>query len=307
MNLERNCIVYQDGRFLLGRRDGQPFLQADGKQYLLSCHPYEPCLYIRDEAGRLAVIHNAFDPDAVLALLAEGRRFSSISGREYDGADFCRLVCFAAGLGNVGIEAAERVFAGEAKRKSPATKTASDNPAFFPGGEAPASPPRCTYVRADPFLDLLAQYPDSAVCFFLVRVEPPQGGLWVHRQALALAFESMYDAWDPQGNWQWDLNRASARRIGAAEFFSDRPEAEGMSYPRAFLDPPHGNAYTAEDFQRLNAALFPRGTEDLELFDWSTDWSDFFDAGHEWWGTLCVTVYDPKLGRVAVILASDTD
>ena len=43
------------------------------------------------------------------------------------------------------------------------------------------------------------------------------------------------------------------------------------------------------------------------MYEWTTDWSDYFDEGREWWGTLCLTVYDKTLGRFAVILASATD
>ena len=39
----------------------------------------------------------------------------------------------------------------------------------------------------------------------------------------------------------------------------------------------------------------------------SIAWSDYFDEGREWWGALCLTVYDETLGRFAVIMASATD
>ena len=61
------------------------------------------------------------------------------------------------------------------------------------------------------------------------------------------------------------------------------------------------------DFDRVNAALFPNGTNELEVYEWTTDWSDYFDEGHEWWGALCFTVYDKTLDRFAVIMASATD
>ena len=75
----------------------------------------------------------------------------------------------------------------------------------------------------------------------------------------------------------------------------------------AFLHPPHGVRYTDADFDRVNAALFPKGTDALEVYRWTTDWSEYFDDGREWWGTLCLTVYDKKPDRFVVILASATD
>ncbi|MBO6002730.1 MAG: hypothetical protein J6P53_04455 [Mailhella sp.] len=56
-----------------------------------------------------------------------------------------------------------------------------------------------------------------------------------------------------------------------------------MPYWHAFLETPHGTACTPDDFRRVNAALFPLGAERLEVCGWSTDWSDHFDGGHEWW------------------------
>ena len=80
-----------------------------------------------------------------------------------------------------------------------------------------------------------------------------------------------------------------------------------MIYRGAFLYPPHGVPYTDADFDRLNAALFPKGKDGLEVYRWTTDWSSYFDDGHEWWGALCLTVYEKSMGRYAVILASATD
>ena len=47
--------------------------------------------------------------------------------------------------------------------------------------------------------------------------------------------------------------------------------------------------------------------EKLIAYSWSTDWSDYFDDGHEWWGASCWSVYDPDRDRIAVISASNTD
>ncbi len=87
---------------------------------------------------------------------------------------------------------------------------------------------------------------------------------------------------------------------------SDYRDGE-LNYRRAFLCPPQESRYTGKDFARVNAALFPQGTDGLEVYVWTTDWSDYFDEGHEWWGALCLTVYDSSMGRFAVIMASATD
>ena len=122
--------------------------------------------------------------------------------------------------------------------------------------------------------------------------------------ALKQAFQTLSeDDWD----CAYDLIAARGKKIGVGELFAPPRKAEELNYRGAFLYPPHGVRYTDADFDRLNAALFPRGTDGLEVYRWTTDWSNYFDDGHEWWGTLCLTVYDKRMGRYAVILASATD
>ena len=45
----------------------------------------------------------------------------------------------------------------------------------------------------------------------------------------------------------------------------------------------------------------------LEIYEWTTDWSDYFDAGHEWYGACCWSVYDRSMDRYVVMLVSATD
>ena len=73
------------------------------------------------------------------------------------------------------------------------------------------------------------------------------------------------------------------------------------------MEPPQGFDATPEDFERVNAALFPKGSDALEVCEWTTDWCNYFDAEHEWWGAACWSVYDRELGRFVVVLASATD
>lgn len=47
--------------------------------------------------------------------------------------------------------------------------------------------------------------------------------------------------------------------------------------------------------------------EDLVIYSWSDDWSSFFDAGKEWWGTYFWTVYNKKNNTIIVIGASESD
>ena len=43
------------------------------------------------------------------------------------------------------------------------------------------------------------------------------------------------------------------------------------------------------------------------IYKWSDDWSNYFDAGKEWWGTYCWTIYNPYNNIITVITGSSTD
>ena len=151
-----------------------------------------------------------------------------------------------------------------------------------------------------PFYSLIAEYSDIALDYFIV-TDKKYRGYVSHKGALKTAFGSLCD------DWTGDPDKAACKGITTGEKFLSEHENGKLNYRKAFLSPPHGNSYTDSDFERVNAALFPNGTDTLEVYEWTTDWSDYFDEGHEWWGTLCLTVYDKTLGRFAVIMASATD
>jgi len=80
-----------------------------------------------------------------------------------------------------------------------------------------------------------------------------------------------------------------------------------VPYWYALMEPIHGRRNRPEDFKKVNEALFPNGTDALDIYEWTTDWSDFFDDGHEWYGACCWSVYDRTLSRYLVMLVSATD
>ena len=80
-----------------------------------------------------------------------------------------------------------------------------------------------------------------------------------------------------------------------------------VPYWYALMEPLHGRRNKPEDFKKVNEVLFPNGTDALDINEWTTDWSEFFDAGHEWYGACCWSVYDKTLNRYVVMLVSATD
>ena len=154
--------------------------------------------------------------------------------------------------------------------------------------------------KYDSFYTLIAEYPDLVVDYCIVE-EKNYCGYESHRKALKTAYD------DSCGDWSGNPTQAVGKSITAEEMFSSEYKDGKLNYRKAFLYPPHENSYTGKDFARVNSALFPNGTDELEVYEWNTDWSEYFDEGNEWWGTLCLTVYDRSLYRFVVITASATD
>ena len=189
----------------------------------------------------------------------------------------------------------------------------------------------------------LENYDPEGIVYCIMEDEEPYRGLDSHRAAILFA---MYKINDKQLKtisraeamfgkefaeqlhlYNCDLRRGEAKRIDPEDLLyapelikKDRlnrdyeidwrklDTSEYLPYWYAFLEAPHeGGRYDPDDFHKINQALFPNGTEPLEVYEWTTDWSDFFDDGHEWWGASCWSIYDWSLDRFVTILASATD
>ncbi|MCR5815032.1 MAG: hypothetical protein K6G15_11165 [Desulfovibrio sp.] len=199
-------------------------------------------------------------------------------------------------------------------------------------------------LLTDPFYEIIKQYDRCVIEYCLMKDDAPYRKMLSHREAVLFAMLRLVDQsledkraaeirWgkavaDDLCPWAYDMDKAKATPIDTAAFLHapeirriDRngcrfydcgrnsypDEAGRIPYWYAFLEPPHGTRYTPDDFRKVNAALFPKGSEALAAYEWTTDWSDYFDDGHEWWGAACWSVYDGRLNRYAVLFASATD
>lgn len=163
------------------------------------------------------------------------------------------------------------------------------------------------------FHRLIAEYPDLKCKYCIISAENrhakasgafPYRGADSHRLALECAARELF------GNgqkWPYDMTGARCRKLSSKALFAPVKSDQWLNYRKAFLFPPEGNTYKDKDFDRVNTVLFPGGTEGLEVFRWTTEWSNYFGAGHEWWGSLCLTVYNKMLDRFVVIMASARD
>ena len=303
---DKSLIVYNDGFYTLGQENGLPYLIAGGKRFTLTSHPYEPCLYITDGSGLKTTVRNAFEPFPVLESFYNGRTVTSVTGFRYNAKDFCRMVEYASGMGNTGIEIAEKVFGDRVGGNARAEKTGEIKSTFSSEASALQEADGAEVITDKHFSDIISGYPDLAVDYCIVKTGQVSPGPDVHRSALVRASRELFFDGE-EIIWNYDCSKAIGKQIPSSELFAPANEERCVNYRGAFLYPPWGAVYSEKDLDRVNSTLFPNGTDHLEVYKWSTDWSQYFDDGREWWGTLCLTVYDKSLGRFAVILASATD
>jgi len=183
------------------------------------------------------------------------------------------------------------------------------------------------------------------VDYHLLRDDKPYEGMKSHREALRCVFDwlvkqSIEDkenarimfgdhVADKLRILAYDIDKAQPSPLAPLVFFycpnivktdyygNARYDAEwvpndenfGTTVPYwyALLEPVHGRRNKPEDFRKVNEVLFPNGKDALDIYEWTTDWSEFFDAGHEWYGACCWSAYDKSLNRYVVMLVSATD
>lgn len=105
----------------------------------------------------------------------------------------------------------------------------------------------------------------------------------------------------------WGNDDAEAKRT--SDLAWSIPEVDG--YKTAFFNPPHGLEKSpkerAELFASINRYVLGTDPEHAEIFSWSTDWSNYFDDGHEWWGAFYWTIRPANSKSMVVVAASSTD
>ena len=85
---------------------------------------------------------------------------------------------------------------------------------------------------------------------------------------------------------------------------------EAFAY--AFFQPPYSFMITKSNFEKGNffldfCRLLFTDISQIEVYKWSTDSSNYFDEGKDWWGSFFWTVYNPCRYWYIGIIASTTD
>jgi hypothetical protein len=98
--------------------------------------------------------------------------------------------------------------------------------------------------------------------------------------------------------------------------YKERTMGSGFTY--AFFESPYGisikrkreaerdNYTNGKFFFEFCYALFTDLSQ-IEVYEWSTDCSNYFDIGKDWWGTFFYTVYNPLRDCYIGIVASESD
>ena len=92
----------------------------------------------------------------------------------------------------------------------------------------------------------------------------------------------------------------------------DQEDKEKIGFVYAFLDPPYSFMSGKTIFEKGNffldfCRLLFTDISQIEVYKWSTDSSNYFDAGKDWWGSFFWTVYNPCRDWYIGIIASETD
>ena len=178
----------------------------------------------------------------------------------------------------------------------------------------------------DPFNKLIEEYDRCVIDYCIMEDDMLYQGYPSHKDAIRFAMQKVIER-DAGTQIKVEIEKAQAHQIDSAELLHvpeilrtdrvgrrfydcDLPDplkGEQIPYWYAFLEPPHASGYGPDDFRKVNSVLFPKGVDQLEIYEWTTDWSDYFIDGREWWGTACWSIYDKHLDRYVVIMAEATD
>lgn len=152
-------------------------------------------------------------------------------------------------------------------------------------------------------IDFLGKFPDQVLNIVLLSAEncADMNG---HRQAVIAGMKIIAERHE---TWPIEIypEKIKGEICSLVEFFTEE-KSEKLSFYSAFTEPPHALPYKSEDFELLKQTLFS-SPENLEIYRWADDFSNYFEVGKEWWGTGFWTIYDKSQKHFVVIGASSTD
>lgn len=129
--------------------------------------------------------------------------------------------------------------------------------------------------------------------------------------------------------YSWNLHKAKPKLLSHADIqklihpYITRNHGMPLALYNAFCNTPHGINYTKVEpelealFLEWIGILGLEDDETVQVFNWVDDlnlgkidnhsWSNYFDAGLEWWGAWCLTIWNPRRRTLSALVASTTD
>lgn len=136
---------------------------------------------------------------------------------------------------------------------------------------------------------------------------------------LAKGIEMIKNGYWPYFMVEINQNKMSAEKIKCSRFWEDEDyylkyNSDGSDYgygrtgyKKAFFSAIHGDP-SQKAFNIINDKyLLPFNDDNLEIYSWNDEWSNYFDDGKEYWGTFYWTIYNKEKDMYIVIAGSATD
>ncbi len=169
---------------------------------------------------------------------------------------------------------------------------------------------------------LNSTYEGVVLDYAILLSEEEYKGVETHKKAVIEAFD-IFNERAIVGNYNYTIETEKMAasicsieellQLPEDDYYNSRPKGNrcfGIPQPTpywyAFLEPPYGVPYLTSDFIKFNDVLFPF-KEEVEVYRWNDNFSNYFDDGKEWWGTGLWSAYDKTTGIFVIIGASQTD
>ncbi len=301
-----NEILYQSENCFLIDNCNELIFNYNNMYYLES-NPYEPCLYIKLDNKIVVIIHNSFTTFEIIDVAKNNSKINAITGKEYDIKEICELLICAinSNVYDTDISYLEKQLPHEI------LEIRKNDIAIEHDAKLDESSNNIRELTEDVFYKEIKKYNECVLDYCIIKMDMDYNNEESHKKAVIFAMSKWAKILKDTCNIDITVNKEKmkANRINTKSFFEISTENKEKSnqYWYLFLNPPHGCNYNIKDFEHINSILFPKGYNELEIFEWSTDWSNYFDDGLEWWGAKCISIYDKNMNRFVVIGASATD
>ncbi len=303
-----NEILYQSDKCSLISNNHDLLFNNKHNKYYLESYPYEPCLYMKLDSKIVIIIHNSFNVFEIVDVAKNNKKIKAITGKEYDIKGICDLLLCAINyqVFDTDISYLEKKLNDDISLNDK-NNTIDDDERKFIFNDFH----NIRELSDDIFYKEYEKYDECVLDYCIIKSDLDYNDEESHKKVVLFAMSKWSKVIKKKCNIDitFNIKKMKASRLKAKCFFeiANENKEESKPYWYLFLNPPHGCSYNIKDFEYINKLLFPKGFDNLEIFEWSTNWSNYFNDGLEWWGARCISIYDKNMKRFVVIGASATD